>query len=67
MVQFMMRMREVTVRRNCAASQVTFDLSLEGPAYKLSRKQVHAEKPTHLRLDADTKLRLVLCRPGSRL
>ena len=39
-VQFMMRMKEVTVGRSSASSQVTFDLSLEGPAYKVSRKQV---------------------------
>ena len=38
-VQYMMRTNEVTLGRNSASSQVTFDLTLEGPAYKISRLQ----------------------------
>lgn len=38
-VQYMMRNNEVTMGRNSASGQVTFDLSLEGPAYKISRTQ----------------------------
>lgn len=38
-VQFMMRTHEVTVGRRSESKQVTFDLSLEGPAYKISRHQ----------------------------
>lgn len=38
-VQFMMRTHEVTVGRKSESKQVTFDLSLEGPAYKISRHQ----------------------------
>ena len=38
-VQFMMRSNEVTLGRNSETKQVTFDLSLEGPAFKISRHQ----------------------------
>ena len=38
-VQFMMRTNEVSIGRSSATSQVTFDLSLEGPAFKISRTQ----------------------------
>lgn len=38
-VQFMMRAHEVTIGRKSESKQVTFDLSLEGPAYKISRHQ----------------------------
>lgn len=38
-VQFMMRAHEVTIGRNSDTKQVTFDLSLEGPAFKISRHQ----------------------------
>ena len=38
-VQYMMRTSEVTLGRASATNQVTFDLSLEGPAFKISRKQ----------------------------
>ena len=38
-VQYMMRSNVVTLGRGSAAGQVTFDLSLEGPAYKISRRQ----------------------------
>lgn len=38
-VQYMMRTNEVTLGRSTDAQQVTFDLSLEGPAYKISRLQ----------------------------
>ena len=38
-VQYMMRTNVATLGRNSTTSQVTFDLSLEGPAYKISRTQ----------------------------
>jgi microspherule protein 1 len=38
-VQYIMRTHEVTLGRNSGVKQVTFDLSLEGPAFKISRHQ----------------------------
>ena len=40
-VEFQMTTRAVTLGRNTPSSQVDFDLSLEAPAFKISRKQVH--------------------------
>ena len=39
-VEFQMTTRAVTLGRNTPSSQVDFDLSLEAPAFKISRKQV---------------------------
>ena len=39
-VEFMMTSHSVTLGRNSAAGQVDFDLSLEAPAFKISRRQV---------------------------
>lgn len=39
-VEFMMTSHSVTLGRNSAAGQVDFDLSMEAPAFKISRKQV---------------------------
>lgn len=38
-VEFMMTSHSVTLGRNSAAGQVDFDLSLEAPAFKISRRQ----------------------------
>jgi microspherule protein 1 len=38
-VEFMMKSQSVTLGRSSAAGQVDFDLSLEAPAFKISRKQ----------------------------
>ena len=40
MVEFQMTSRAITLGRNTPSSQVDFDLSLEAPAFKISRKQV---------------------------
>ena len=39
-VEFQMTSRAITLGRNTPSSQVDFDLSLEAPAFKISRKQV---------------------------
>jgi hypothetical protein len=39
-VEFRMTQRMVTLGRSTPSCPVTFDLSLEGPAYKISRRQV---------------------------
>ena len=39
-VEFLMTSNSVTLGRNSAAGQVDFDLSLEAPAFKISRRQV---------------------------
>ena len=39
-VEFRMTDRMVTLGRSTPSCPVTFDLSLEGPAYKISRRQV---------------------------
>ena len=39
-VEFQMTSQAVTLGRNTPSSQVDFDLSLEAPAFKISRKQV---------------------------
>ncbi len=39
-VEFRMAKRTVTIGRSTASSTVDFDLSLEGPAFKISRRQV---------------------------
>jgi len=39
-VEFQMTSQAVTLGRNTTSSQVDFDLSLEAPAFKISRKQV---------------------------
>ena len=39
-VEFMMTSHSVTLGRSSAAGQVDFDLSLEAPAFKISRRQV---------------------------
>lgn len=39
-IEFRMTQRMVTLGRSTPACPVTFDLSLEGPAYKISRRQV---------------------------
>ena len=36
-----MRSREITLGRKAAGVNVDVDLSLEGPAWKISRKQVY--------------------------
>ena len=39
-VEFTMTSREVTLGRSSATAKVDFDLSMEGPAFKISRRQV---------------------------
>ena len=39
-IEFRMTQRMVTLGRSTPSCPVTFDLSLEGPAYKISRRQV---------------------------
>ena len=39
-VEFRMTKRTVTLGRSTGNSDVDFDLSLEGPAFKISRRQV---------------------------
>ena len=39
-VEFTMTSREVTLGRSSATARVDFDLSMEGPAFKISRRQV---------------------------
>lgn len=39
-MEFQMTSRAITLGRNTPSSQVDFDLSLEAPAFKISRKQV---------------------------
>ena len=41
--EFLMITRTVTLGRRSAISEVDFDLSLEGPAFKVSRKQVSGQ------------------------
>ena len=43
-VEFMMTSNSVTLGRNSAAGQVDFDLSMEAPSFKISRRQVHNYK-----------------------
>ena len=42
--EFRMTERMVTLGRSTPSCPVTFDLSLEGPAYKISRRQVSTER-----------------------
>lgn len=39
MVRYLMRSREITIGRSAKGHVVDIDLSLEGPAYKVSRRQ----------------------------
>ena len=56
LVRYLMRSKEITLGRCTKDASVDVDLKLEGPAWKISRRQVRQSKMNFSRMAANSKL-----------